>query len=485
VRISFKLALAFLGVVFAGLAGYTALSVRWHASLYRDDAVRDLRIMGRSLASVAAAVIETHGEQSATQLVEEADRGIEGVTIHWVDAHDLPAQLPLEGQRHLAEAVTDGKRVTVEHEIGGETSIHLYEPVAVEGGVRGVVALSEPVSAGPELSGERIVTLLGLALAVFGLCGGVSYVLGRRWVERPVRELIAKARRVGTEDFSGPVRLDGHREFAELAVEMNAMASRLEGARARLEAETAARIAALEQLRHADRLSTIGRLAAGIAHELGTPLNVISERAEMIALGEHAEPDDVPRSARVIQQQALRMTASVRRLLDFARRRRPDRCRTQLGELARATARLLAPLLEQRQVKIHCGQEAAPIWCEVDPAQIQQVLTNLVTNAVDVTPPGGAVRVAVEAPRQAPAGRAPGSRWLRIVVEDDGPGIPAELVPRIFEPFFTTKPPGQGTGLGLAVADEIVREHGGFIEVERAAGGGSRVSVWLPDGEQG
>jgi signal transduction histidine kinase len=113
-----------------------------------------------------------------------------------------------------------------------------------------------------------------------------------------------------------------------------------------------------------------------------------------------------------------------------------------------------------------------------DPNQLQQVLINLLMNALEATLPGGHVQVTA-APR-AEAGR-PG---VRFGVADTGPGIPPDVLPRVFEPFFTTKPPGQGTGLGLAICRDIVKEHGGEIQVESQPGAGTTFTVWLPEAEQ-
>ncbi len=200
----------------------------------------------------------------------------------------------------------------------------------------------------------------------------------------------------------------------------------------------------------------------------------------MIVRGEHARPEGVVQSAIVIRQQSKRMAGIVRHLLDFARRREADRSPTSLGDLALSAARLVAPLLDARGVKLRVLEPATPVCGAFDPSQLEQVLTNLLTNAIDVTPRGGEVRIRVEAPKVPPAGREAPERWGCISVEDDGPGVPEELAPRIFEPFFTTKPAGQGTGLGLAIAEEIVREHGGSIELRSQVGQGSQLRVWLP-----
>ena len=479
-RISLKLALAFLCVLLAGIVAQSLLSARWHAALYRNDAMRDLRTMGRTLAEATTTVIRSQGVERAVRLIQETNDRLEGTGITWISSDALDEAPLLRSAPDRLARVREGGDVVATGSDDAPGRILVYKPVSLDGELYGVIELSEPLVAVSEILAGRLATLATIATVLVAACACVAYLVSRRWVERPLAELIAKARRIGAEDFSGSVDLTGHREFAELATEMNLMAEKLDDSRARVVSETASRVAAIEQLRHADRLSTIGRLAAGIAHELGTPLNVVSERADMIARGEHAGPEGVVQSALVIQQQSVRMTGIVRHLLDFARRRRPDRRTTRLDELAHSAVRLVEPLLERRCVRARLLDGAGALHCDVDPGQLQQVLINLLTNAVDVTRRGGEVRVLVERAAGAPAGAAQARCWACIVVEDDGPGMTEEVRSQIFEPFFTTKPAAQGTGLGLAIAEEIVREHGGSIEVRSEPGRGTEMRVWLP-----
>jgi two-component system NtrC family sensor kinase len=251
--------------------------------------------------------------------------------------------------------------------------------------------------------------------------------------------------------------------LSELAEELNTMCDRLVAARERIATESAARLTALDQLRHADRLATIGQLASGVAHELGTPLNVVAGYAKMIASDE--APDENRASARVIAEQAVRMTAIIRQLLDFARRNKP---RLSLGDLAavtKHTIEMLSHLAQQRRVELRLSSPRPSARVRMDEAQIQQAITNLILNAIQAMPGGG--------------------QHVRLAIHDQGPGIAPEHLSHIFEPFFTTKDVGEGTGLGLSVCYGIVQEHGGFIEVESAVGAGTRFSVFLPAVSEG
>jgi signal transduction histidine kinase len=187
----------------------------------------------------------------------------------------------------------------------------------------------------------------------------------------------------------------------------------------------------------------------------------------MIATGEVAG-GEAAESARIIGDQADRMTRIIRQLLDFARGRRPEKGKEDLRHLAERTVTMLGPLAKKKGVDL--AVDGPVLHAQVDTNQIQQVLTNLVVNGIDATPSGGRVTVHVGGDAAQP----------RLEVVDTGSGIAPENRGRLFEPFFSTKPAGQGTGLGLAIAQGIVAEHGGDIEVDSEPGAGSTFRVVLP-----
>ena len=237
----------------------------------------------------------------------------------------------------------------------------------------------------------------------------------------------------------------------------------------------AARQASNERLQHANRLATVGQLAAGIAHELGSPLQVVAGRAKMIAVGEAVEAE-ARQSGQVILEQAQRMTQIIYGLLDYARRRAAKRSVTAVWEVAQGTRNLLGPIAHKKAVALELEGDSQCI-AHVDVGQIQQALTNLVMNAIQSARAGG--RVSIEVGLQAREGD-----YVFLAVTDDGPGIKEEDRARVFEPFFTTKDVGEGTGLGLAVAEGLVRENGGFITVESEFGHGACFSIFLPRASQ-
>ncbi|MGE0398206.1 MAG: sensor histidine kinase [Kofleriaceae bacterium] len=220
----------------------------------------------------------------------------------------------------------------------------------------------------------------------------------------------------------------------------------------------------VDQLRHADRLNVIGTLAAGVAHEIGTPLNVISGSAELIA---HAKtPAERDQMVLAIREQTERISAIIRHLLDFGRRAGQKTTSVELGDLARSAVALVAPIARKKQVSIVVEPATERVVVDGNSAELEQVLCNLILNGVQAMSGRGTITV-----RTGTSGT--------ISVEDEGPGIDPEVLPHIFEPFFTTKGVGEGTGLGLSVSYGIVTDHGGTIEAESTRRG-ARFIVHLP-----
>lgn len=242
-----------------------------------------------------------------------------------------------------------------------------------------------------------------------------------------------------------------------------------------------AHVAALEQIRHTDRLTTVGHLAAGIAHELGTPLNVTSGQAELIITG-NLDRDGIARSARMIIDQSDRMAGIIRQLLDFSRRGVGRRVDLDLRQVVTTTVELLSLIADKAKVEIICDTGDEPIPAHVDKNTMQQALTNIALNGIQAMPNGGRLRFRMESKLlQPPDGVSDvPAMYQCIIIEDDGVGISSANLPQLFEPFFTTKRVGEGTGLGLPVAYGIVAEHGGWIAVDSVEGQGSRFSIMLP-----
>ncbi len=482
VQLARKLIFALTLVIIAVISGDALARVHREISLFESDMRKDARFTGSALGHAVRRVWQAQGAEVGLAFVREVDSSRGDIDIRWVWLHPggvvgrhVPAK---EAARLLAgHAVT----LRVDNAADGIGAMRTYVPVDVPGPRRGAVEITESLAAEHAYVGT---TLRDTALRSAVLLGTSILVIsgiGVFFVGRPAGALVAKTRRIGAGDLSGPLTLTQRDEMGELARELNAMCEQLAAAHERLRIATEARIAALEQLRHADRLATVGKLASGVAHELGTPLNVVAGRAQMIASGE-ATGDEIASSARIITEQARRITQIIRQLLDFARKRAPERVTTDLHPMAEHAVALLAQMADERGIALTFDRGTGACVALADEGQIQQVLMNIVANALQATDRGGHVSVRCVSERVIPPADhgGPEAAFRGVCVKDDGCGMDPETASRVFEPFFTTKDVGKGTGLGLSVAYGIVREHGGFITLESQPGKGSTFTVYLP-----
>jgi signal transduction histidine kinase len=450
-----------------GVNGY--LRVMRERRFFEQDRIRDHETVGRSLAAAAAAVWRSDGEGAAVQAIDAVSSHSKALGIRWVPlpagaAEIDPSTLAVLQALPAGEPTTSlASRATV-----GEKALwKTYVPLDAAGARRGLIELTEPPTSEDRFVRNVVFDTAEMTVALVLVSALLSFLMGQWLIGKPVRSLSEKARRIGRGDFAGPVELAQRDELADLAREMNAMCTRL--------------TATLDQLRHADRLATVGKLASGVAHELGTPLNVVAARAQMVAAGE-TTPEESREYAGIIKGAAERMTKTIRQLLQFARRGAAEKAPHDLHKLAAQAVELLRPLAKQGRAEIVVAPVDADVTASVDPGQIQQVVTNLVMNAVQAMPQGGTVTLTVGRERVEPPAelQRPEGEYLFLRVADQGEGIPAENLARVFEPFFTTKEVGVGTGLGLAVTYGIIRDHGGWIAVTSRVGEGATFSVYLP-----
>jgi signal transduction histidine kinase len=348
-----------------------------------------------------------------------------------------------------------------------------------------LLALGLPLAARGRVQASELVLLAILvAAAVVGLGG----VLLWRWIGRPVSRILSAAGSLGGAAggelplLSPPGELGGH-GLSRAAVAFERAGLALVGERARLaekvaelERANAEILSARESLLRADRLATLGRLASGIAHEVGNPLGAITGYVDL-ARGRlrNAPQPEVDDFLGRIGAEARRIDAIVRDLLDFARPAAPALGSVDLAVAVDAAVRLARVQARLRDVEVTVDVCAAPGAVLADERRLSQVFLNLLLNAGDAM--SGRGRVSITARPLEDTGGPP---RVEVTVCDDGPGIPPEHLSRIFDPFFTTKEPGQGTGLGLAVCHGIVQSFGGAISAENLPGGGAAFRLELP-----
>jgi len=330
---------------------------------------------------------------------------------------------------------------------------------------------------------ERILSRL-FFLAAFVL----SVVALTRWsIARPIRALIQAARAVGRGDLTQQIAITRRDEIGQLAEEFNRMAENLRAAHQQILRQAEDRLRLEQEVQQGQKLAAVGMLAAEVAHEIGTPLNVISGRAEVL---ERAVPPGHPdrRHLDLILKQTERISGIIRALLDYTRPRRPDLRRETVVPIVGRVADLLLGRCRAKGVRIQL--ELSPVDVSpvlADPDHLQQLFLNLLVNAMDASPPGGTIRVLAGPEAALPAegrsgivrGKVDGP-CLAIHILDAGKGIPQDQLEQVFQPFFSTKERGHGTGMGLPVVEEIVRSHRGGIEILSIPGRGTEAIVRLP-----
>jgi signal transduction histidine kinase len=323
---------------------------------------------------------------------------------------------------------------------------------------------------------DRVVAALWATLGLLAVLAGIVAVVIRGSVSRPLRTLARQVEAVGQGHFAHRLRTTRRDEIGRLAQAFDQMCTRLEAAYHQLAAEGEAKLRLERALHESEKLAALGQLASRLAHEIGTPLNIIQGRAEQL-LQRHTLADKERQFLGVIVSQIDRISGFIRQLLTLARRSEPLLRAVQLQDIVRRVAEVVSDrgTAAGVEVTLDLAEELPPVLGDAE--QLQQVLLNLSVNALQAV--GTAGRVTLRTRCQPPGSLGPEGR-SEVEVADTGPGIAPHDLPHLFEPFFTTKGQIGGTGLGLAISREIIRSHQGEIRVESTPGHGSRFIVSLP-----
>ncbi len=488
-----KLATKIIAISLAVIVALTAVASYFSVR----NKYQEFELAHRKLAQATATTLRqeldqawtSEGNAGVARFLEKANSDSQGaLRIRWVWLD--PKANPTERPRFAFDtaAIPFGEIFSlVDQNDEGQRSLFTYVPVQLASSRPGALEFAESLAPLEQRMWLEILWTLGLIGAVGLASIAIAYLTGMRWVARPLEMLIDKTRRIGRGDFSTPLKLKTRDELTQLGDALNDMCVQLDRQKQKIASESEQRLAVLDQLRHSDRLKTVGRLAAGVGHELGTPLNVISGRAALITSGKLSETQ-IQESGRVIKDEADRIAGIVRQLLDFARRRPPQRAPLDLTHVLSRTIELLQPIAEKNSVRLVLenstsnGKVIAAI-VQADSGQLQQVFTNIIVNAVQAMPKGGVATVGLAdtmARKPSEQRDASEAAFWRVSISDQGCGIAAEHLSQVFEPFFTTKDVSEGTGLGLSIAYGIVQEHQGWIEVASQVGEGCRFDVYLP-----
>jgi two-component system NtrC family sensor kinase len=402
----------------------------------------------------------------------------EGEPLHRVDLHDRSRIFRTNGHRVLG-IVTP----LYNDSACAAAACHAHPP---ERKVLGVIDVGVSLKRlDGETSGFRVRTLLAAAVAAVVLAA-LAWIFVRHHIMRPVAALVQATRRVARDQLELEVPVTWEGELGILASSFNDMTRSLRvtkrdldalmhGLERQVEERTAALRNAQDQLVRQEKLTSLGKLSASIAHEINNPLAGILTFAKLIIRTlEQGAPDDATRkivikNLHLVERESERCSAIVRNLLDFARERPLALKDTNVNAVLEEALQLLANQIQIQGVALEKRLGAVPL-VDGDFGQLRQACVNVIMNACEAMPRGGRLEVSTALVED--------GRWVEVSFQDSGPGIPPDHLHKIFDPFFTTKE--KGTGLGLSVVYGIIERHGGKIDLGTELGKGTRIMLRLP-----
>ncbi len=316
-----------------------------------------------------------------------------------------------------------------------------------------------------------LITLSGVVVAV-----GLGYLVTTRLVY-PIRQLIQASSEVAEGNLQPEI---GHISKNEIGILQKNFADMLSSLRER---DRRQRAESEDMLLQSEKQAGIGRLAAGVAHEINNPLTGVLTFTHML-LRRNDINEEIRSDLQTIAHETERVRKIVKGLLDFSRQTKLDQEPTDINKLVKTTIGLVENQAIVKGINlVFKPTEDLPVRT-LDRSQIQSVIMNIIINAFDATPPGGTVTVSTALSVSA-TGKTKEQKSVEISISDTGCGIPPEHLDKLFDPFFSTKEVGQGTGLGLSVSYGIIERHGGVIQVHSQVNRGSTFTIWLPLEEKG
>lgn len=472
-----------VGVV---MAAASAFSLRQREAALQTAMRNEVRAHALTLQIALEDIYATGRSADAQQLINRLgdNSRIYGVILFDEKGHVamLSDHLIAEEMRNppeLDQVISTGEEKEFVRSINGQEVFSVILPIDIAAVGRGAFEIAQPLSfveADIKRARRDSIITTTLLLSVIFL---VVLVVMRHSLSHPINELLGGAAAVGRGDLDYRVIVPkGGSEFTQLAREFNRMAERLSQQRHAAARRVEEKLELERELRHGERLASVGRLAAGVAHELGAPLNVIDARAEQLLARPDSSVETCQRNLNIIRAQVERITRIVRQLLDLARPYNLQCAPVDLSEF-------VANMIEQIEADAtRAGVEieivsADKAMVDADRNFLRQVLLNVCLNGLQAMPSGGRLRIECAGDVEDRDGRS----FVALRIKDTGKGIAPENLDHIFDPFHTTKEPGQGTGLGLTVSHRIVKEHGGWIEAGNNAEGGAIFTIYLPKAE--
>lgn len=490
-KLNTKLTLSLSFIIILVLGGYGY----FHILMRRDILIRKMKVEVRSIGRTLKVSLEKISipkemtyVQELIDAVEEHERTL-GVIVYHAEREIIFRSRSMEGPIELfverIQGAMDENRAFESFAVYQDIPIFSYTfPLKDRRGKNlGGVCILQRTSFMEEEIRKAKESIFAILLLLVGLTVTLILLTTRRWISNPISRLMEGIRALSAGDLDFRIQLKGEDELSQLAMAFNQMASDLKKAREKMVQEAERRRELEEGLRRSEKLATIGQLASGLAHEIGTPLNIISGRAEL-AKRRAAGLEEVQKNLDTILLQSEKISKIIRQLLGFVRKKPPEKHRLNLPALLETTLDFLNPQILKQKVRVLrvMRRDLPPVLG--DPDQLQQVFSNLIVNAIQSMPEGGDLTISVSSERTFREGLEGDLReYVVTSIQDTGVGMDPEVLDHLFNPFFTTKE--TGTGLGLMVSRGIIEDHEGWIVVKSEKGKGSSFCVYLPGLQEG
>jgi len=426
---------------------------------------------------------EEEGLSSITRFIDIAQDSSDLIKFKWVwldKNSDNENTTPFIEADKIIQNMTTKNTNFVNFQI--EKKIVSYRKIKIHGTRTGAIELSEDMTGLVLTFTRNNVLHLGSTGFIILLTEIIIiWILGHFLLTKRINKILEYIREIGSGNLSISLNIKGHDEISIISNGLDKMRINLGKAQKQLIKSKNDKINLLMQLRHSDRLSLIGRISSGIAHELGTPLNIISGRAKLIR-NEKLTKEELIKNSEIISEQSERISGIIREFLKFARRKKIQKENTSLNLLIKKTVALLKPEARKLNISIVFNEDDSDIKLYLDEIQIQQVFSNIILNAIHALSGEGKIEIAIsyKKAKNKELENALLNKYAVVSIKDNGPGIYDKDIKHIFEPYFTTKDTGKGTGLGLSLSSDIVKEHNGWIDVSNNQEKGCCFHIYLP-----
>ena len=487
-RTRLSLLVGFIVAVVVGAAAFVEL--RLFTTTMENELTNTARITARAVADDFELRVQADGdavEADALHQFLEVNPSVRAISVVAGDAQDASTVLSTSSDERRAAIDVARRAIATGDEVDSVSGAMRFVAVPFVG-PKATMSVVVTVSTAAVDRVARNGGLLALSVMLPAVVVVIVLLdwLARRLVHRRIGRIRLTMQRVAAGDLGARADVERPDEIGEIVSGLNSMLAEMEGLSESLQtrvreatAELRARNAEVEEmyrrvfdlreaLAKAEQLAAVGQAAANVAHQVGTPLNLVSGYVQVLLVDPSLDTR-TRRRLEMMQRQIGQVTSAVRGLLDRARRN-VQRARVKPEALIERVLEIAQPRLDRNHVSVQVDAAPGLPEIEADAVHLELALLNLVTNAIDAMGDGGALSVSL----------APRGTGVRLEVGDSGPGVPESLIGRIFDPWVTTKPYGRGTGLGLAIARSVIGAHGGTISVANRPTSGAVFTVDLP-----